>query len=57
MKKVSNNKKVMAVIVTFNRKDLLHECIEELLNQDYDNCHILVIDNASTDGTEESIKK
>ena len=57
MKKVSDNKKVIAVIVTYNRKDLLHECIEALLHQDYDNCHILVVDNASTDGTEESIKK
>ena len=57
MKKVSDNKKVIAVVVTFNRKDLLHECIEALLHQDYENCHVLVIDNASTDGTEESLKK
>jgi len=57
MKKVSNKGKVVAVVVTYNRKDLLHECIEALLHQDYDNCHILVVDNASTDGTEESIKK
>ena len=57
MKKVSNEKKVMAVIVTYNRKDLLQECIDALLNQDYDNCHVLVVDNASTDGTDKSIKK
>ena len=56
MKKVSN-KKVAAVIVTYNRKELLCECIDALLNQDYDNCDILVIDNASTDGTKKSIEK
>lgn len=46
---------VIAVIVTFNRKKLLTECIESLLIQKY-NCDILVIDNASTDGTYEEIR-
>ena len=55
MTKVS--KKVAVVVVTYNRKVLLKECINELLNQDYDNFNILVIDNASTDGTKEYIKK
>jgi len=50
MAKVSNPK-VIAVIVTYNRKELLKECITALLNQDYRNCDILVVDNASTDGT------
>ena len=57
MAKVSNNKKVVSVIVTYNRKELLKECINALLNQNYDNCDILVVDNASTDGTKEYIKK
>ncbi len=57
MEKVSNCKKVAAVVVTYNRKELLTECIDALLNQNYDNCEILVIDNASTDGTEKSIEK
>ena len=55
MKEVSE--KVAAVVVTYNRKKLLKECIEALLNQDYKICDILVIDNASTDGTKEYIKK
>lgn len=50
------NKKVMAIVVTYNRKELLQECITALLNQNYDNCDILVIDNNSIDGTEELIK-
>jgi len=49
------NKKVIAVIVTYNRKELLKEAIEALLNQNYKNCDILIVDNASTDGTQEYI--
>ena len=49
------SKKVMAIIVTFNRKELLKESIEALLNQSYKNCDILVVDNASSDGTREFI--
>lgn len=48
-------KKVIAVIVTYNRKELLKESIEALLSQNYKNCDVLVIDNASTDGTYEYI--
>ena len=54
---ISNGKKVMAVIVTYNRKELLKECITALLNQDYKNCDILVVDNNSTDGTKVMIKE
>ena len=50
-------KKVMAVVVTYNRKELLKECIKALLEQTYKNCNILIVDNASTDGTYEYIKE
>lgn len=56
MTKVSKNKKVVAVVVTYNRKELLKECLNALLNQDYKNLDVLVVDNASTDGTKEYIK-
>lgn len=49
-------KKVAAVVVTYNRKDLLKECITSLLNQTYKALDIIVIDNASTDGTESLVK-
>ena len=55
MKKVS--KLVNVVVVTYNRKELLCECIEALLNQDYKNINIILVDNASTDGTEKHINK
>lgn len=47
--------KVAAVVVTYNRIELLKECIEALKQQSY-SCDILVVDNASTDGTGEYIK-
>ena len=50
-------KRVGTIVVTFNRKKMLKECIEALLKQSYDNQEILVIDNASTDGTREEIAK
>lgn len=55
MKKASKN--VIAVVVTYNRKVLLKEAINALLNQKYKNFKVLVIDNASTDGTKEYIKE
>ena len=48
-------KKVGILVVTFNRKELLKENIEALINQEYKECDIFIIDNASTDGTEEFI--
>lgn len=47
-----NERKVLAVVVTYNRKALLKECLAALLSQTYDRLEILVVDNASTDGTE-----
>jgi len=52
---LDNEKKVIAVVVTYNRKELLKEAIEALLNQEYNNCDVLIVDNASTDGTREYI--
>lgn len=48
--------KVAAVVVTYNRIELLKECIKALQQQIYP-CDILIVDNASTDGTEEYINK
>lgn len=44
------------VIVTYNRINLLKECIEACLNQTYTFEKIIVINNASNDGTEEYLK-
>lgn len=42
---------ICAVVVTFNRKALLLNCLNALKQQTYALDHIVVIDNASTDGT------
>ncbi len=48
---------IAAIVVTYNRKELLVECITALLRQSADNLDILVIDNASTDGTKNEIER
>ena len=44
---------VTAVVVTFNRKDLLAECLGALRAQTVPPQRVIVVDNASTDGTGE----
>ena len=56
-KEKNMNKKVVAVVVTYNRCELLLECITALKNLKNNNLQILIIDNASTDGTEERAKE
>ncbi|MDY6986989.1 MAG: glycosyltransferase family 2 protein [Thermodesulfobacteriota bacterium] len=41
---------IATIVVTHNRKELLLNCIEDLLSQTHP-CDIIVVDNASTDGT------
>ena len=50
------NKIVCSIVVTFNRKELLLLNIKSLIEQDYKS-HILIVDNASTDGTFDSLKQ
>ncbi len=49
------SKNVVAVVVTYNRKELLKECLTALINQSYDHLKVLVIDNHSDDGTRQYI--
>jgi rhamnopyranosyl-N-acetylglucosaminyl-diphospho-decaprenol beta-1,3/1,4-galactofuranosyltransferase len=43
--------KIAAVVVTYNRKDLLGSCVDSLLRQSHPLDAVYVIDNHSTDGT------
>ena len=45
-------KKIAAVVVTYNRLPMLQQCTAALLAQTYP-CDILIVDNASSDGTGE----
>lgn len=48
---------VCAVVVTYNRKNLLIECLEALRKQTRPLHGIYIVDNASTDGTPELLKE
>lgn len=46
-----------AIVVTYNRKKKLVKALNSLLNQTFSPKHIILIDNCSTDGTEELLKQ
>jgi rhamnopyranosyl-N-acetylglucosaminyl-diphospho-decaprenol beta-1,3/1,4-galactofuranosyltransferase len=48
---------VAAIIVTFNRRALLEECIAAVEAQTRRVDHVLIVDNASTDGTPELVRE
>ena len=50
-------KSVAAVVVTYNRKELLKENIDSLLAQEPEIPSIIIIDNHSTDGTKDYIQE
>ncbi len=54
---MSTQTAVAAIVVTFNRKDLLLECLQALAGQSYPLSTVIVVDNASTDGTEAAVRK
>jgi len=52
---MTGNPSVCVIIVTYNRKQLLTELMDDLLHQTYPIKGIVVVNNASTDGTEEKL--
>lgn len=48
--------KVQAVVVTYNRKEILTECIDAILKQTVSVDKLIIIDNNSTDGTREYLE-
>jgi glycosyltransferase involved in cell wall biosynthesis len=46
-----------AIVVTHNRGTILAHCINKLLNQTADDYEVILIDDGSTDSTEEKMKK
>jgi len=49
---LNNNKfKIAAVVVTYNRLELLKQCIDSIKNQTRKPDEIIVVNNSSTDGT------
>jgi GT2 family glycosyltransferase len=47
---------VSVVIINYNKKDVLRQCIVSALGLDWPNTELLVVDNASTDGSVEMVR-
>lgn len=54
---MKESEKIIIVVVTYNRKSILKQCLLSLLAQSQLPDLIIIVDNASTDGTEEMLQK
>lgn len=50
------DKKVSIIILNYNGVEFLKECIPSVLSQTYKNIEVLVVDNNSTDGSQEYLR-
>lgn len=53
---IKMERKVAAVLVTYNRVELLKLAVDSLLKQSFELKHIVIVDNNSNDGTSEYLK-
>ena len=51
------NPKVSICVPTYNRKDYLRETLDSIFTQTYKDYEVVVVDDGSTDGTEEMLKQ
>ena len=49
--------KFIIVILCYNCQEYIQECIESIVNQKYENYEVIIIDDISTDKTQQVIKK
>ena len=54
---MNNNPLISVIIPVYNRENLIQRAIKSILNQTYKNLEVLVIDDGSTDRTEEKVKE
>ena len=54
---MNTQNRTAAVVVTYNRKELLRQSLTAILNQEEFGADIIIIDNASSDGTADMVSK
>jgi GT2 family glycosyltransferase len=54
---MAHNDFVSVTIVTYNSGRFIRRCLESVLAQDYAKCEIIVVDNASSDGTADMLEQ
>ncbi|MCK9582116.1 MAG: glycosyltransferase [Endomicrobiales bacterium] len=53
---MTENPFISVIVPTFNRKDMLRQCLNSIFAQTYSNFELIIVDNMSTDGTEEYVR-
>lgn len=48
---------ISVIVITFNSEKFIEFCLNSIFNQKYQDSEVIVVDNASTDGTLELVKK
>ena len=54
---MKNNVKLSVIVPVFNCEKYLQRCLESLINQSFKNIQIIVVNDASTDKTDEVINE
>jgi len=48
---------VSIIVLTYNSKNFMKICLEGIVNQEYDNFELIIVDNNSTDGTKQKLSE
>ncbi len=57
MEKINKEIKVSIIIPVYNVAAYVEECIQSVLNQDYENIEIIIVDDCGTDNSMELVRK
>ncbi len=51
------NQRIYVITTVFNAKEYIEKCLSSTCNQNYSNFHLYVVDDGSTDGTSEIVRR